>query len=316
MAELRQLSDRINDLLIDATEIEQQARHSQAERPSSWSDDETRAFRNRYQSWYGSALESLPEDLQQQFIKEFQGGRLISGIQGFISNPTQPNAIFAQAALDNPESISSLYWQFPLQTTFEQRFFKQQALLRQARERYTILSTIPDEPIFGVSDDTGATIQHAKQSDSSPSPPINGRESQPVVFIAHGRSLIYLEVHRYLKDELGIEAVAFETQDHTSEQVSEILNQYLDRATAAVIVMTGEEQTIDSRLLARQNVVHEAGLFQAKLGFDRVALLKEASVESFSNAQGLIYIPFDPQNITSSFYDLRRFLAKLNLVSH
>ncbi len=125
-----------------------------------------------------------------------------------------------------------------------------------------------------------------------------------------------MQVHHYLKEELGLEPVAFETEDHTSEQVSEILNQYLHRATAAVIVMTGDEKTIENRLLARQNVIHEAGLFQAKLGFHRVALLKEKGVESFSNAQGLIYISFDPQNITGSFYSLRRFLAKLGIVSN
>lgn len=79
--------------------------------------------------------------------------------------------------------------------------------------------------------------------------------------------------------------------------------------------MTGEDQTIDNKRLARQNVVHEAGLFQAKLGFENVVLLKEVGVEQFSNAQGIIYIPLDPANAEASFYALRRFFAKKGLTS-
>ncbi len=316
--ELRNRAERINELLDEADEIEKQARGIQSERPSSWSEQQVRDFRHRYQSWYASALVFLPDDLKEQFMKEFKNGRLFHGIEGFISGPTKANAVFAQAALENPDAISSLYWQYPVETTFEQRFVNQQALLRQARERYVILSTIPDQPIPGL---LGGPVG-AGPAEANPATKRAGVErqariepSQPVVFVAHGRSPLYMQVYHHLKDDLHLEPVAFETEDHTSEQISEILNQYLDRAIVAVIVMTGEEKTLDNRLLARQNVVHEAGLFQAKLGFERVAILKEEGVESFSNAQGLIYIPFNPQDITSCFYKLRRFLARHQLVS-
>jgi len=316
---MRDLAERVNDLLNDADEIEQQARAMQSERPSRWTEPEVRDFRHRYQSWYASALVVLPPDLHDQFIKEFTDRRFIKGIESFISDPIKPNVIFAQAALENPDAISSLYWQYPVETTFEQRFVKQQALLRQARERYVILSTIPDKSIPGLlggsagaipSDIVTTTVQ------ATPERRVSTEMHPAVVFIAHGRSLLYLEVYRYLKEDLLLEPVAFETEDHTSQQISEILNQYLDRATVAVIVMTGEEQTMSNQLLARQNVVHEAGLFQAKLGFDRVAILKDKNAENFSNIQGLIYIPFDPQDITGCFYKLRRFLAKHEIVAN
>ena len=51
---------------------------------------------------------------------------------------------------------------------------------------------------------------------------------------------------------------------------------------------TGEDETKDGKLLARQNVVHEAGLFQGgKLGFTRAIILLEEVTEEFSNLAGL-----------------------------
>jgi predicted nucleotide-binding protein len=47
-------------------------------------------------------------------------------------------------------------------------------------------------------------------------------------------------------------------------------------------VLTAEDETHEGRLRARQNVVHEAGLFQGKLGFTKVALILQNGVEDFS----------------------------------
>lgn len=313
--EYRDKATRIDILLEEADEIEQTARSIQAQRPSPLSDAELRKFRNRYQQWYASALLVLPDDVRPQFIKEFEGGRWSAGIQNFISDPARPNIIFAQASQENPESLSVLFWQHPFDSTFGQRFIKQQALLRQARERYGLLSTIPEEPIFGLKDGTYPYKQRAPVDTDADEEGAERLNKKGVVFVAHGRSPLYIQVYHYLKDELDLEPIAFETEDHTSEQISEVLNQYLDCATAAVIVMTGEEKTLDNRTLARQNVIHEAGLFQAKLGFDRVVLLKEEGVENFSNTQGIVYIPFNPLDVSGCFYRLRRFLARHHLVA-
>jgi predicted nucleotide-binding protein len=44
---------------------------------------------------------------------------------------------------------------------------------------------------------------------------------------------------------------------------------------------------------ARQNVIHEAGLFQGRLAFDRAILLLEDGVEDFSNNAGTQHIRFE-----------------------
>jgi predicted nucleotide-binding protein len=277
------------------------------------SDESIREFRHQYQAWYGSTLTLLPDDLKPQFIKEFENGKWTSGIEGFISAPTKPNVIFSKSAEENPETMSFMYWQFPIETTFEKRFFKQQALMRQARERY---AAMPAELDRSKKEFIESKLKSplGQPIESNPSEGEPDKQEEAFVFVAHGRSPLYLQVIHFLKDDLGLKPVSFETEDHSSEQISEVLNQYLDRAVLAVIVMTGEDATIDNRKLARQNVVHEAGLFQGKLGFEQVILLKEEGVEGFTNVQGLVYIPFNPQDITTSFHKLRNALSKRGLV--
>jgi predicted nucleotide-binding protein len=48
--------------------------------------------------------------------------------------------------------------------------------------------------------------------------------------------------------------------------IRDVLEDMLERPSFAVLVMTAEDQTADGESRARQNVVHEVGLFQGKLG--------------------------------------------------
>lgn len=61
---------------------------------------------------------------------------------------------------------------------------------------------------------------------------------------------------------------------------------------------------------ARQNVVHEIGLFQGRLGFEKVAVLSQRGVEEFSNLAGLQVIPFSDDQIEGAFYELHRTLKR------
>ena len=68
--------------------------------------------------------------------------------------------------------------------------------------------------------------------------------------------------------------------------------------------MTGEDETADGRILARQNVVHEAGLFQGTLGFNKAIVLLEQGTEEFSNIGGIQQIRFSKGNIKEAFGDV------------
>ena len=88
----------------------------------------------------------------------------------------------------------------------------------------------------------------------------------------------------------------------------------LDRATFAFLVMTAEEDHGDSKLHARENVIHEVGLFQGRLGFEKAIVLIEEDCEEFSNIHGLIQIRFPKGNIMAVAEDIRRVLERESLI--
>ena len=79
-------------------------------------------------------------------------------------------------------------------------------------------------------------------------------------------------------------------------------------------VLTAEDERLDGSPAARQNVVHEAGLFQGRLGFSRAILLLEDECEQFSNIDGLGQIRFPRGKIATIFEDVRRVLEREGIV--
>lgn len=134
------------------------------------------------------------------------------------------------------------------------------------------------------------------------------------IFIGHGRSKIWARVQVFLKDELGLKTLFFESESRTGETIVNILDGFLDKSSYAVLVLTAEDETKNGEIRARQNVIHEAGLFQGRLGFDKVIILKQEGIEDFTNISGLQYIPFSNDNIEQTFYELQRKLKKAGLI--
>jgi predicted nucleotide-binding protein with TIR-like domain len=77
---------------------------------------------------------------------------------------------------------------------------------------------------------------------------------------------------------------------------------------------TGEDETASGSVRARQNVVHEIGLFQSRLGFNKAILLKQLGVEDFTNVDGLQYISFAEDRIEQAFPELIRALKREGLL--
>jgi predicted nucleotide-binding protein len=88
----------------------------------------------------------------------------------------------------------------------------------------------------------------------------------------------------------------------------------LDNAAIAFIVLTAEDETTDGTERARQNVVHEAGLFQGRLGFSRAIVLLEDGCDEFSNIAGLGQIRFPRGQIGAAFDQVRQVLQREGLV--
>ena len=80
------------------------------------------------------------------------------------------------------------------------------------------------------------------------------------------------------------------------------------------VVMTAEDEHADETFHARENVIHEVGLFQGKLGLRRAIILMEEGCSTFSNIHGLTDISFPRGRIGAAFEDVRRVLERERIV--
>ena len=65
---------------------------------------------------------------------------------------------------------------------------------------------------------------------------------------------------------------------------------------------------------ARENVIHEAGLFQGRLGFRRAIVLLEEGCAEFSNIKGLGQIRFTKGKIKAVSEEIRQVLEREKLL--
>lgn len=135
------------------------------------------------------------------------------------------------------------------------------------------------------------------------------------VFIGHGRSPLWARLQVFLQNDLKLATLNYETESRVGDSIVPILKKMLDESGFAVLVLTAEDQTESGAKRARQNVVHEAGLFQGRLGFKKAILLVQGGIEDFSNIAGLQHIPFSGDHIEQTFYDLQRVLKREGLIS-
>jgi hypothetical protein len=89
----------------------------------------------------------------------------------------------------------------------------------------------------------------------------------------------------------------------------------LEEAGFALIIMTAEDEQLDGTVRARENVVHEAGLFQGRLGFTKAILLLEEGCEEFSNIHGLGQLRFPKGRIDAVFEDIRKLLEREGMLA-
>lgn len=129
---------------------------------------------------------------------------------------------------------------------------------------------------------------------------------KPKVFISHGHNeLAKHKLKDFVRDRLDMEPVILADQPDLGLTIVEKLEHYGRQCQFALILLTGDDETVSGGMRARQNVIHELGYFHGVLGRNRVLLLKEEGVELFSNISGLIYKEFPTGLIESIFEDVR-----------
>lgn len=135
------------------------------------------------------------------------------------------------------------------------------------------------------------------------------------IFIGHGQSPVWRDLKDFLSERLHLEYDEFNRVPIAGVATAERLKQMLDDASFAFLVLTAEDQVDEDTVRARQNVIHEAGLFQGKLGFNRAIILLEEGCEEFSNIAGLGQIRFPKGNISAKFEEIRRVLEREKLIA-
>jgi predicted nucleotide-binding protein len=121
------------------------------------------------------------------------------------------------------------------------------------------------------------------------------------IFIGHGRDEQWKRLKDHLHEKHGLQIEAYEIGSRAGHTVRDILTYMLEGSSLALLVMTGEDKAADGSLNPRLNVVHEAGLFQGKLGSERAIVLLEEGTTEFTNIQGLQQIRFAKGNIEATF---------------
>jgi predicted nucleotide-binding protein len=139
-----------------------------------------------------------------------------------------------------------------------------------------------------------------------PDPP----EPRPTIFIGHGQSPQWRDLKDHLHEKHGYAIEAYEIGARAGHTIRDILDRMAAKSTFALLVMTGEDDGPRGEKRARQNVIHEAGLFQGRLGFDRAIILLEEGTEEFSNIHGVQQIRFKNGNIRETFGDVLATLRR------
>ena len=107
------------------------------------------------------------------------------------------------------------------------------------------------------------------------------------VFIGHGRSKEWKDLKDFISERMRLPWDEFNRVPVAGIPNTVRLSTMLDAAAIAFLILTAEDEMADGKMQARMNVVHEAGLFQGRLGFSRAIILLEEGCEEFSNIEGL-----------------------------
>ena len=126
---------------------------------------------------------------------------------------------------------------------------------------------------------------------------------KPTIFIGHGHSQDYVALSNFLRGR-GFEVETFESAPRAGKTSKEVVEGMARRASIAFLVHTAEDEQQGGEVRARQNVVHETGLFQGRLGFDRAIVVREAGCDPFTNLDGVQEIRYASGRLTDKHLDI------------
>lgn len=160
----------------------------------------------------------------------------------------------------------------------------------------TVISSSPNRYIQDItnkvlSDYTGKENRTIKKNDGAMY--VNNK-----VFIVHGHDdAIKFDVSNFLR-KVGLEPIILHEQANKGQTIIEKIEECSDVGYGIVLYSpcdkggTAETALKNMKYRARQNVVFEHGYLIGKLGRNRVCALVEGDIETPSDINGVVYIPY------------------------
>jgi hypothetical protein len=156
------------------------------------------------------------------------------------------------------------------------------------------------------------TLRHIAEIDLIAEPEAEVRTKR--IFIGHGRSPLWLVLKDHLTNHFKLEVEDFNRTSAAGIPTTAHLRKKIDSCEMAFVVMTAEDEQADGSLHARENVVHEVGLSQGCLGFERAIVVLEDGCSEFSNIAGLGQIRFYTNDVRSCFDEVRLVLEREGVI--
>jgi hypothetical protein len=143
---------------------------------------------------------------------------------------------------------------------------------------------------------------------------MTGMPSARGVFLVHHDSPYRTLVRRFIEKDCGLPVYELTSADIAGSGFTELLGVQAPRCGFAICLLGKTERMADGHARPDQNVVYQAGFFQGKYGFGRVALLSEEGCEGFSNMAGIVHLDFPQGQVDTTFIELRRMLQREGLM--
>lgn len=154
------------------------------------------------------------------------------------------------------------------------------------------------KPELDIEEVEGLILQAFPLAPEIPLEPVPAKPFR--VFIGHGNDHQWRILRDELRDSHDFDIEAFEGRPRAGMTIKDVLEDMAANSIVAVLVLVASDEMANSTWNGRQNVVHEIGFFQARLGWRNAIVVAEDGVNLFSNLDGTQQIRFPKDNIQSA----------------